>query len=242
LPEIGNLPPNNRINYSILYPTALIPVLLKGLSVAQAERYQSAREYVQGIKDVLPKLKAETAKFSDEATVVVRKSTPAGQTSPPAQPARESSSLATNPGDLDSLTSLLVDYVGPIARNIMVAYDPANTPANKLVTSIAREIPEPREREEFLKRWEVISGTSIDTSGISDSVTTSSNAVVRSFDNDMLKKMGEDYVSYIGPLAARLVQHHASTTSDLEQLVEMLAREIPDATDSEKFRNYWLRG
>jgi hypothetical protein len=124
----------------------------------------------------------------------------------------------------------------------MVAYDPANTPANKLVTSIAREIPEPREREEFLKRWEVISGTSIDTSGISDSVTTSSNAVVRSFDNDMLKKMGEDYVSYIGPLAARLVQHHASTTSDLEQLVEMLAREIPDATDSEKFRNYWLRG
>jgi len=54
LPEIANLPPNNRIDYSILYPTVFIPVLLKGLSVTQADRYQSAREFVQGKKNVLP--------------------------------------------------------------------------------------------------------------------------------------------------------------------------------------------
>jgi serine/threonine protein kinase len=157
-------------------------------------------------------------------------------------PCQESRSLATNPGELDSLTNLLVDYVGPIARNIMVAYDPANTPANKLVCSISKEIPEPGEREEFLKRWEVISGIRIDTTGISNPVTTTGTAEVRSFDDDMLKKMGEDYVGYIGPLAARLVRHHASTTSSLEQLVELLAREIPDAKDSEKFKAHWLRG
>jgi len=244
LPEIGNLPPNNRINYAILYPTALIPVLLKGLSATQADRYQSAREYVLGIKDVLPKLKAATAttKVADDATVVVRKSTRAGQRSPLVQSPRESGSLATNPGELDSLTNLLVDYVGPIARNIMVAYDSANTPANKLVFSISKEIPEPGEREEFLKRWEAISGTRIDATAIGNPVPTTGTAEARSFDDDMLKKMGENYVGYIGPLAARLVQHHAATTTSLEQLVELLAREIPDARDSEKFRNYWLQG
>jgi serine/threonine-protein kinase len=241
LPEIVNLPPNNRIDYSVLYPTALVPVLMKGLSVTQAGRYQNAREFVQGIKDVLPKLKTASATASDEATVVVQKSVPASQPSQTAQSLPESRALATNPGELDSLTNLLVDYVGPIARNIMVAYDPGNTPANELVNSISREIPEPGEREEFIKRWEVISGTRIDTTGINNRATTSGTAEVRSFDDDMLKKMGEDYVGYIGPLASRLVQHHAATTSSLEQLVEMLAREIPDARDSEKFRNHWLQ-
>ena len=244
LPEIGNLPPNNRIDYSILYPTALIPVLQKGLSAKQAERYQNAREFVDGIKNVLPKIKASTAAASDEATAVARKPTSpvqATQATQATETLQESRSLATNPGDLDSMTNLLVDYVGPIAKNIMVAYDRANTPTNELVNSISKEIPEPGEREEFLKRWEMISGTRIDTTGISNPVTTTGTTEVRTFDDEMLKKMGEDYAGYIGPLAKRLVQHHASTTSNLEQLVELLAREIPDAKDSEKFKNQWLR-
>jgi serine/threonine-protein kinase len=226
LPEIANLPPNNRIDYSILYPTAFIPVLLKGLSVTQADRYQSAREFVQGIKDVLPKLKAATAATSDEATSVVQKSTQA----PP-----------TNPDELTSMTNLLVDYVGPIARNIMVAHDGSNTPADELATEISREISSPEDRKEFLKRWEGISGTRINATRISNSGTKTNATEVRSFDDDMLKLMGEDYAGYIGPLATRLVRHHAATTNSLEQLVESLASEIPDARDSEKFRNQWLR-
>jgi hypothetical protein len=33
----------------------------------------------------------------------------------------------------------------------------------------------------------------------------------------------------------------AASTTDLEQLVELLAREIPDPVDSQKFKNRWLR-
>jgi hypothetical protein len=57
----------------------------------------------------------------------------------------------------------------------------------------------------------------------------------------MLRQMGEDYAGYIGPLATRLVRHHAASSSNLEQLVESLASEIPDAKDGDKFRNHWLR-
>ena len=190
---------------------------------------------------MLPKLKAGTATTADDAITVVQKSTQAGLAPQTTRTPEESRSLATNPGELDSLTNLLVDYVGPIARNIMVAHDPANTPANELVNSISKEIPEPGEREEFLKRWEMISGTRIDVTQISNPVTTTGTTEARTFDDGMLKKMGEDYAGYIGPLARRLVQHHASTTSNLEQLVELLAREIPDVKDREKFRTQWLR-
>ena len=251
LPEIANLPPNNRIDFTILYPTALIPVLSKGLAVSQADRYQSAREFVQGIKDVLPKLKAATAANSaaDEATAVVRKvdatsQAPAAQAPVPAidEPSIQVSRAAPISSDeLDSMTSLLVDYVGPIAKNIMVAYDQENTPANELVTAISKEIPEAEEREEFLKRWETISGTRIDTTRISNPGTKVNATELRSFDDDMLMKIGEDYAGYIGPLATRLVRHHAASSSNLEQLVESLASEIPDSKDGDKFRNHWLR-
>jgi len=225
LPEIANLPPNNRIDYSILYPTALIPVLLKALSVTQKDRYQTAREFVQGIKDVLPKLKTATAAASNDATAVVQKSTQVP---------------STNQDELDSMTNLLTDYIGPIAKSIMVAHDRVNTPAYELATVISREIPETEEREEFLKRWEVISGTRIDASQISNPGTKTNITEDCSFDDDMLKKIGADYAGYIGPLAARLVRLHAVTTGSLEQLVESLASEIPGHKDREKFKNHWL--
>lgn len=139
------------------------------------------------------------------------------------------------------MTNLLIDYVGPIAKNIMVAYDGANTPVSELVSSISREIPESGEREEFLKRWEEISGTriEIETPRHSNAEATGSSTEARSFDDDLLKRMGEDYAGYIGPLAARLVQHHAASSNSLEQLAELLASEIPNAEDSEAFKTQW---
>jgi serine/threonine-protein kinase len=226
LPEIANLPPNNRIDYTILYPTALVPVLQKGLAATQAERYQSAREFVQGIKAVLPRLKTSASTAGDDATAVVQKSTQ----SPP-----------TNPGDLDSMTNLLVDYVGPIAKNIMVAHDHANMPAAELASAISREIPQAAEREEFLRRWEVISGTRVDSTQYGSYTTHTSTNPPRSFNDDILSKIIADYTGYIGPLATRLVQHHAASTTDFEHLVELLANEIPDPADRQSFKNRWSR-
>ena len=232
LPEITNLPPNNRINYSILYPTALIPVLQKGLAVTQDLRYQSAREFVQDIKAVLPRLKAAAtgATGVDEATTVAQTST----RPPPTSTGNE----------LDTMTNLLVDYLGPIARNIMVEHGTASLPSDELATVISREIPKPEERKEFLKRWEVISGTRIDNRSMKDtqnaSEITSTTGGLRRYDATTLDKISADYTSYIGPLASRLVRHHAQTTQDLERLIDLLAGEIPDAGDSERFKTRWL--
>lgn len=226
LPEIVNLPPNNRIDYSILYPTALIPVITKGLAVKPDERYQSAREFMQAIKDVLPQLKAkDMAAAAEEATAVVQEST---QSYPPTQ------------DELDSMTRLLVEYVGPVAKNIMIAHNAEHTAIDELASEISREIPTAEEREAFLRRWENISGTRIDTSRVTGTGTGTGSAAAESFDEELLEKMGADYAIYMGPMAARLVKHYSASSSDLQQLVESLASEIPDAGDSQKFRETWL--
>ena len=228
LQEIVNLPPNNRVDYTILYPTALVPVIEKGLSVKQEQRYQTAREFVQAIKKTLPGLKSMSSSSSEDATAVVQQS---------------SQAYSASKDELDSMTSLLVEYVGPIAKNIMIEYG-NNSSISDLATSISREIPQPEERKAFLRRWENMNGTRIDSTRINrlDSTTsgTSTSAKASAFDEEMLKKIGEDYSNYIGPLAARLVRHYSSTTNSLEQLLESLSTEIPNVKDSQKFINTWL--
>ena len=227
LPEIQNLPPNNQVDYSILYPTALIPVLARGLAVKQDERFQSASEFVQAIKEVLPKLKsAASSANADDATAVVQKST---------------QKIAPSQDQLDSMTRLLVEYVGPIAKNIMNAQDTVNAPIDELAAEISKEIPKPEERQAFLKRWENISGTRLDPGLATGSGTRAGGGEAASFDDEMLEKMGADYADYIGPMAARLVKHYSANASNLEQLVESLAGEIPDAAASQKFKDSWLR-
>lgn len=227
LPEIVNLPPNNRVDYSILYPSAFIPLLVKGLSSAQDQRYQSAREFAASLKQSLSQLRATSAAGDDEATAVVQQST---------------QNQTTNPEELDSMTSMLVEYVGPIAKNIMRAQDTKNTSMSELASVVAREIPQTEEREAFLRQWEMSSGTRINGTSITGTQVLTNSGNVRTFDDEMLNKIRENYAGYIGPLASRLVKHYSSKTKSLEQLVNELADEIPDAGDSRTFREHWLRG
>ena len=45
----------------------------------------------------------------------------------------------------------------------------------------------------------------------------------------------------MGPVATRLVRHHSNSTRNFDELVDLLAGEIPDEQDSRKFREFCLR-
>ncbi len=225
LPELVQLPPNNRIDYSILYPSALIPVLFKGLAIEADNRFQSAKEFVEAIKTVVPELKSASSNVTDNAMKGVQKST---QKHPASR------------DELDSMTKLLVDYVGPIAKNIMVAHKAEISSISNLATVVSREIPQSEEREAFLKRWEKISGTRIDATRVKRPANTSGQSARQRFDDQILGQIREDYTEYIGPLATRLVRYYSKNSNSLEQLVNSLAEEIPDIKESRKFRNSWL--
>jgi serine/threonine-protein kinase len=228
LPEITNLPPNNRIDYTILYPDALIPVLLIGLSVTQDKRFQNAREYISAIKKVLPKLKSQLSPLANGETAVVQKS---------------AQKISASKEEFTSMTKLLVDYVGPIAKNIMMEHELERVSVDELATLVSREIPQSEEREAFLKKWEKISGTRITatrmTAGTGTGSSTSQTRLTPLSD-EVLGRIQDDYTGYIGPLADRLVQYYSKNSPDLEQLVNSLAAEIPDPGDRRKFRDSWI--
>ena len=91
-----------------------------------------------------------------------------------------------------------------------------------------------------LQRWERISGTRVEDTRSGATNPGTGAAPGRSFDAAVLDKIGEDYAAYMGPMAPRLVRHYSASAVSLEQLVESLAGEIPDAGDSQKFRDAWI--
>ncbi len=81
------------------------------------------------------------------------------------------------------------------------------------------------------------SGTRIDSTRIGDTGTETTAAAVGSLDDDVLMKLGKAYAEFMGPMAVRMVRHYSANSDSLEQLVEFLASEIPDARDSQRFKS-----
>jgi hypothetical protein len=136
------MPPGNLVDYSAPYPSALIPVLLKGLEPDRERRYQSASELMQSIRQALAHLRQPAA------------TDPAALADPGARPADEP---AASEAELESMTILLAEFTGPIAAVIMRAHDTRGKPASELALEISRRIPVPYKRGEFLRRWHGIS-------------------------------------------------------------------------------------
>jgi serine/threonine protein kinase len=142
LPMIAGMPPGNLVDYSAPYPSALIPVLLKGLEPDRERRYQSASELMQSIRQALAHLRQPAA------------TDPAALAGPGARPADEP---AASEAELESMTILLAEFTGPIAAVIMRAHDTRGKPVSELALEISRRIPVPHKRGEFLRRWHGIS-------------------------------------------------------------------------------------
>ena len=193
LPEIANMPPGNRIDYSATYPTALIPVVTRGLQVDREDRYQTVLEFMQAIKRALPRLQQKaTATSAQVATIKKRASVP---------------DIGPSEDELNSMTALLTDIVGPSATLIMNEYETRNTSANDLAIEISKEIPQQENRAEFLRRWEMLS--------------TSRRALINKKRSEISPEMmkpqpqqdeapditGNDFVHYIGKVAKTWLRH-----------------------------------
>ncbi len=138
LPQIANMPPGNLVDYSALYPTALIPVLLKGLEPDRGLRYQSAAELMQAIRQALKRLRQPAA---------------ADLPAPAAPGARQLDESPATRGQVDAMTRLLTEFTGPIAAAIMQAQDTRGKPVSDLALEVSRKIPAAKKRGEFLRRW-----------------------------------------------------------------------------------------
>jgi len=229
LPETLKLPPGNRVDYSATYPSALIPVLSRGLASDRSERFQSALEFMLAIKQALPDLQWKTAARARRIEPVVHE---------PAAPAMDS--FPPSDDELDSMTTLLADFMGPIAKIIMEEHETRSASAHNLAIEIAKEIPEQDKQIEFLRRWQTMSRLRQASIGKTRVNSLAASKEPQPLLTELLDKIGEDFTHYVGPIAKTLMRHYSSVTNDTDQLVKFLGREIPDRKQGRNFMKSWL--
>lgn len=239
LPKIDGLSPNNRINYQQTIPAALVNVVLKGLSPKAEERFQDAKEFALAIKQVIPELKAGKNLNEGSSKLEAEQAIP-----------------NSSPEELKAMESLLASYIGPMAKKLIthkIRLHPDNIDA--LAQNLSEKIPNHNEREQFLKRWdnrglELGSGLNSIASNPSLSNTlnnadsthlsqASQTLLTKSIDEDTLIKLRDDYASYVGPMAARLIKRQADNVISLSELVHGLAADIPNTKERDKFIAHW---
>ena len=197
LPELADMPPGNRIDYTAVYPTALIPVLIKGLDADRALRYQTAAELLQAIKDAMPGIM--------QAQAVPVESAPPGL-----QTMRDE--IAASEDEVDSLTNLLADFVGPIATVIMEEHETRSTSADNLALELAREIPERRLQEKFLLRWQAMSRDRRASIDNQEPTVFPQKDRSQSSAGEVLTRLGNEFAHYFEPISKTLLRHSPNRT------------------------------
>lgn len=195
LPLITGMPPGNRIDYSAVYPTALIPVLVKALDVDRGRRYASAAELSQAIKDAMPYLRRPSVRPC------------AAQASPVAQPA---AATAASDDEVGSMTDLLADYLGPTANLVMEEHESRSTSADNLALEISREIPEPGQQQAFLERWQVISASRRAAMEESDPPALPRSGRMPHSRWNMLNRISHEFAQYFEPISRTLLRQGAN--------------------------------
>ena len=213
LPEIADMPPGNRMDYSATYPTALIPVVARGLQVDREKRYQTVLEFMQAIKEALPSLQQKAATSSRQVVSAAR------ETVQDVGPGEDES---VSKDDLDWMTTLLTDIVGPSATLIMGEQETTNISANNLAIAVSKEIPEQENRAEFLRRWKMMSVPG------------------RTFINkDELNSMTTLLTDIVGPSATLIMEEHETRSTSANNLAIEISKEIPEQEKQEEFLKRW---
>jgi serine/threonine protein kinase len=136
-----------------------------------------------------------------------------------------SSAPAMSAPELADLEARLSRAIGPIARRLVADAARRYGTVSEIRQALASQIEDPKEREAFFK-------TSSDVTS-----TTGSRAPASpiQFDPAALDLLAQALAPYIGPIAKIVVTRAARAARNAEELQNLLAEEIPAATDRQRF-------
>lgn len=199
LPQIPCMSPGNLIDYSVVYPTALIPVLVKGLDPDRDKRYQSVSELMSAIKQALPHLHEQTTPALTEL--------PAEE----AEQAIEDSPASAE--EVNSITKLLADFTGPVATLIMERYQSTGKSADSLALEISRKIPGQERQQEFLRRWRLICLSRQEPVEKKESKVFPDKQRSHPLLEEMLSKISSEFAHYVEPISKTLLRQGSKKTT-----------------------------
>ena len=145
----------------------------------------------------------------------------------------------------------LVEYLGPIATSVVELHAQQAGDTGTLVNALANEIQDPADRRDFLRKTTADSlppTRSTDMDGNTNSIPpasekTSFTTLHRepAIDQDTLQRLRADFVNYVGPIAAVIIDDHISQGSTYSALLRQMADHIPNETERQQFLSQWRR-
>ena len=180
-------------------------------------------KHLQKLADTLTALLEATKKDDAHATPVTSApiaDTPIAPTAPvvPTAPVTEWDAEV-----LKIVETQLCNLIGPLARLLVRKAAAVATNLDELYERLAPHLADEAERQMFQQRCRAALQTS------------PANADATTWTEQSLKTVERELAQYIGPLARVLVKRRAANATNLRELYQALAENIPDATERNRF-------
>ena len=201
LPEIPSMSPGNRIDYSAVYPTAMIPVLVKGLDPDRDLRYQSVSDLMTAIKQALPNLRKEDSTSSERVDPVVR------------QPADVPPASAE---EIEEITILLAEFTGPIATLIVQKYDTGSKSADALAMEISGKIPGLDRQREFVRRWQAMRLSRLERNAEKEPQVFPEKGRSHPRLEEVLNRITAEFAHYVEPISKTFLRQGSNKTTRVD--------------------------
>jgi serine/threonine protein kinase len=207
--EIPILPPD--------LPVAVASILRKSLAKDPAHRFQSAAEFQAALR---------TGHAPE----------PLHPTTTIAFPVTQLTSAPIEPSRLARVEQHLTRSVGPIARHLLSRAVKQSTTLPELCQTLAGQIQGKRERDDFLRACELDLGSFAPGSSTPLPAAPAATPVPsRVWEPEILQAAKRSLATYMGPIAARIVDRAAKKAHTPEELYQTLAAEIPAPRDRQAF-------
>lgn len=236
LPKIEGLPPKTRVNFTVNYPKALLPVIHKSLQPHPDHRFQSAQEFS---KTLLEALKLSTT--TQTKTAVTTQSLPPTA----AFPVASKVSVELSQQQMVRIKQMLTPHLGPIADKMIARELAQQGDLPAVIANLAKYLPNATERQHFVAEITRHSQSknpapvdSANTGSDSQSQAAGSGAVAY-VDAATVAVLCQSYTPYLGPLADRIVQKAVKKCTSKKQLLDYLGQQIPDSKEREQFLKKW---
>lgn len=244
-------------------PAALETVVLKCLSKSPSDRFASVVDLYQSLRQATG-IKTDSIMMRLIASsAVTRISAPhlsnsKGTISKPSNSSQSNNLESTNndaiSGIKDKLENVLMTYVGPIAKILVKQTSPGSTNPSEisdLIESLSRHIPANQQAEFKAKAQTVLFSTEKkSTTPQTDKAKTTANSSVNpeisapSITNSANNQISQAFIDrcqqelsqVIGPMAKLIIKKALAQNTSQSQLIEAISRQIPDASQADKFR------
>ncbi|MFO1436371.1 MAG: serine/threonine-protein kinase [Gammaproteobacteria bacterium] len=226
IPRIEGLHYVHKINRRDPVLAVFIPIIERSLQPDYTRRTPTAAAMAQELKAALNSL-------GENRTVV-------GSNQAGAMQSVVGSATVTPLSDSDRkrVEKALAECIGPVASSLVTLHAAQTSGLNALIAALANEIADPDDRREFLRK---VAADSVPPLSMPNTVAKSSppQPAAASIDPDVIRRLREDFVNYVGPIAGTIINEHISQGSGFATLLRQMAEHIPNDQERQQFLNHW---